>query len=113
MWGGVAYVLMRHRDLYMRLNKSLVSMDPVTEKHDIAELRASSRSTWPLLAPRGEMEILTQWTTICRSSRKSCPSTRPDAPHHCPIEEKGMDREQAEVEAFYLNTRGGRSNGQA
>ena len=23
------------------------------------------------------------------------------------LEEKGMDREQAEVEAFYLNTRGG------
>ena len=39
MSGGVAFVLDEHRDLYLRLNKSLVSMDPVTEPHDIAELR--------------------------------------------------------------------------
>ena len=40
MSGGVAYVLDEHHDLYLRLNKDLVSMEPVTEPHDIAELRA-------------------------------------------------------------------------
>ncbi len=39
MSGGIAYVWDRHRDLYLRLNKELVSMDQVTEKHDIAELK--------------------------------------------------------------------------
>ena len=36
MSGGIAYVLDEDQDLYLRLNKELVSMEPVTEKHDIA-----------------------------------------------------------------------------
>ena len=39
MSGGVAYVLDEGRDFYLRLNKALVSMELVTEQHDIAELR--------------------------------------------------------------------------
>ncbi len=39
MSGGIAYVWDEDRDLYLRLNKALVSMEPVTEKHDVAEIR--------------------------------------------------------------------------
>ena len=35
MSGGVAYVLDESRELYLRLNKELVSMLPVTEEADI------------------------------------------------------------------------------
>ena len=39
MSGGIAYVLDEDRDLYMKLNKSLVSLESVTEKYDILELK--------------------------------------------------------------------------
>ena len=39
MSGGVAYVLDPRHDLYLRVNKELVSMSGVTEKHDILALR--------------------------------------------------------------------------
>ena len=38
MSGGIAYVLDEHYDLYLRLNKEMVTMTTVTEKHDIEEL---------------------------------------------------------------------------
>lgn len=40
MSGGIAYVLDQNRDLYMKVNKSMVSMETVSEKHDIQELKA-------------------------------------------------------------------------
>ena len=40
MSGGIAYVWDENRDLYRRLNKELVSMEPVTERHDREELRS-------------------------------------------------------------------------
>ena len=40
MSGGVAYVLDPDHDLYLRVNKELVSMSSVTEKHDIQALKA-------------------------------------------------------------------------
>ncbi|MDY5633313.1 MAG: glutamate synthase large subunit, partial [Treponema porcinum] len=39
MSGGIAYVLDENHDLYLRLNKQLVSMGEVTDKHDIDTLR--------------------------------------------------------------------------
>ena len=35
MSGGIAYVLDVDRDLYLKLNKGLVSMEPVTDKYDV------------------------------------------------------------------------------
>ena len=40
MSGGIAYVLDVDRDLYLKLNKGLVSMEPVTDKYDVLELKA-------------------------------------------------------------------------
>ena len=39
MSGGVAYVLDRRHDLYLRLNKELVEMGPVKDKHDVQLLK--------------------------------------------------------------------------
>ena len=39
MSGGIAYVWDEDRDLYLRLNKALVTVDPVTERQDIQEIR--------------------------------------------------------------------------
>lgn len=108
MSGGVAYVLDEHRDLYMRLNKSLVSMDPVTEKHDIAELRSLIQEHVALTGSKRGMEILTQLDHYLPRFKKILPLDYDRMLRTiAQLEEKGMDREQAEVEAFYLNTRGG------
>ena len=108
MSGGVAYVLDEHRDLYMRLNKSLVSMDPVTEKHDIAELRGLIQEHVALTGSKRGMEILTQLDHYLPLFKKILPLDYDRMLRTiAQLEEKGMDREQAEVEAFYLNTRGG------
>ena len=108
MSGGVAYVLDEHRDLYMRLNKSLVSMDPVTEKHDIAELRSLIQEHVALTGSKRGMEILTQFDHYLPRFKKILPLDYDRMLRTiAQLEEKGMDREQAEVEAFYLNTRGG------
>jgi glutamate synthase (ferredoxin) len=39
MSGGIAYVLDEQHDLYKRMNKSMASLNEVTEKYDIEELR--------------------------------------------------------------------------
>ena len=39
MSGGIAYVLDEDRDLYMKVNKTLVSLEAVTNKYDIIELK--------------------------------------------------------------------------
>ena len=39
MSGGIAYVWDEDRDLYLRLNKALVTGDLVTERQDIQEIR--------------------------------------------------------------------------
>ncbi len=39
MSGGIAYVLDEDHDLYLRLNKQMVTMTAVTERHDALELR--------------------------------------------------------------------------
>lgn len=39
MSGGIAYVWDPRRDLYLRVNKELVSIELVTDRHDREELR--------------------------------------------------------------------------
>lgn len=105
MSGGVAFVLDEDRDLYLRLNKELVSMELVTEKHDIAELKALIQAHVDATgSPRGR-EILADFEGCLPRFKKILPHDydrmlRTIAQY----EEKGMTRRQAEVEAFYVNT---------
>ncbi len=39
MSGGIAYVLDEDSDLYMRTNKEMVSMQEITSKYDVLELK--------------------------------------------------------------------------
>ena len=39
MSGGIAYVLDEKHDLYLRVNKELVNIETVTEKHDINKIK--------------------------------------------------------------------------
>ena len=106
MSGGVAYVLDEDRDLYLRLNKALVSMDLVTEKHDIAELRGLIQAHADATGSVKARHILDHFQDYLPLFKKILPHDydrmlRTIAQY----EEKGMSREEAQVEAFYVNTR--------
>lgn len=104
MSGGIAYVLDENHSFYMRLNKKMVTMSPVTEMHDIEELRslieAHVKATNSPLGRR----ILAAFDSYVPYFKKIIPND------YCKmlsaiaqLEEKGLSREQAEMEAFYIN----------
>ena len=102
MSGGVAYVLDEKHVLYMNLNKAMVSMSPVTGKHDIAELRGMiERHTAETGSPRGQT-VLENWEETLPHFKKVIPNDylRMLAAIE-ELEEQGMSSEQAELEAFY------------
>ena len=101
MSGGTAYVLDEQHELYRKLNKELVSMTAVTEKHDVAELRALIESHVAQTgSPRGAT-ILQNWEETLPLFKKILPN---DYRHMLSailqLEEKGVPRAQAELEAF-------------
>ena len=107
MSGGVAYVLDEGRDFYLRLNKALVSMELVTEQHDIAELRGLIQAHADATGSPKAKRILDDFDAWLPKFKKILPHDydrmlRTIAQY----EERGMSREQAQVEAFYANTRG-------
>ena len=105
MSGGIAYVLDEKHDLYLRVNKELVNIETVTEKHDINEIKTllteHKEATGSPLAKR----ILENFDSYTDKFKKIMPI---DYNHMLQsisqMEEKGMSREQAEIEAFYMNT---------
>mgnify|MGYP002592582656 CR=1 FL=1 len=107
MSGGIAYVLDEKHDLYMRLNKEQVMTDPLTESHDIAELRSLIEAHVAATgSPRGK-KILAAFHSYVPCFKKVMPRDYDRMLRSiAQYEEKGMTRQQAEIEAFYANTRG-------
>ena len=110
MSGGIVYVLDRERDLYLRLNKEMVSMDAVTQKHDIMELKTMIEEHVAATGSKRGREILENFDKELPNFKKILPYDYDRMMRSiAQYEEKGMDREQAEIEAFYDNT--GRKEG--
>lgn len=107
MSGGVAYVLDERHDLYLRLNKEQVQATELTESHDIAELRALVEEHAAATgSPRGK-NILAAFQSYVPCFKKVMPRDydrmlRAIAQR----EEKGMSREQAEMDAFCAVSKG-------
>ena len=102
MSGGVAYVLDEQHELYLNLNKELVTMSAVTTKYDAAELRGMiERHVGETGSPRGKT-ILENWDEILPLFKKVLPNDYSRMLSAISrLEEKGLPREQAEIEAFY------------
>ena len=106
MSGGIAYVWDEDRDLYLRLNKTLVSMDPVTEKHDIAEIRQMLTEHVAATGSPKAKEILAHLDEKAFCFKKILPRDYDRMMRTiAEFEDQGMTHEQAEIEAFYVNTR--------
>ena len=108
MSGGVAYVWDENRDLYLRVNKALVAIEPVAEKHDMEELRDLIAQHFSTTGSPRAGKILADFSANVRHFKKILPydydrMLRTAAQ----FEERGMSRVEAEEEAFYAITKGG------
>ncbi|MET0017542.1 glutamate synthase large subunit [Oscillibacter sp.] len=106
MSGGIAYVLDEKHDLYLRLNKEQVLTDTLTETHDIQELRSLIEEHVAATgSPRGK-KILAAFQSYIPCFKKVMPIDYDRMLRAiAQWEEKGMNRQQAEIEAFYAHAR--------
>ncbi len=107
MSGGIAYVLDEKRDLYRRLNKELVSMEEVTNKYDVLELKEMIQEHVAYTNSQKGKEILEHFGEYLPKFKKILPHDyRRMMNTIVQMEEKGLSSEQAQIEAFYANMRG-------
>lgn len=106
MSGGIAYVLDEKRDLYKRLNKELVSFEEVTNKYDVSELKDMIKEHVAYTNSAKGKEILDNFGEYLPKFKKILPHDyRRMMNTIVQMEEKGLSSEQAQIEAFYANTR--------
>ena len=104
MSGGIAYVLDENRDLYKRLNKSLVSFEEVTNKYDVQELKAMIQEHVACTNSEKGRKILEHFGEYLPCFKKIMPHDyRRMMNTIIQMEEKGLSSEQAQIEAFYAN----------
>ncbi|HIT32864.1 MAG TPA: glutamate synthase large subunit, partial [Candidatus Enterenecus stercoripullorum] len=109
MSGGIAYVWDPRRDLYLRVNKELVSIELVTERHDMDELRRMIEEHVAATGSAKGQAILDDFDHAVASFKKILPRDYDrilKAIAQC--EERGLGHDEAEVEAFYAVTGGER-----
>ena len=108
MSGGVAYVLDEKRDLYLRLNKALVSMSPVTEPEDTEELRELIQAHADATGSARAREILDRFSDYLPLFKKILPHDYDRMLRTiASFRAQGMGEDEAQVEAFYAHTRKG------
>lgn len=106
MSGGIAYVLDEKSDLYKRLNKELVSSEDVTNKYDVQELKDMIKEHVNYTNSHKGKEILDRFGEYLPKFKKILPHDyRRMMNTIVQMEEKGLSSEQAQIEAFYANTR--------
>ncbi|HEX3020974.1 MAG TPA: glutamate synthase large subunit, partial [Lachnospiraceae bacterium] len=106
MSGGIAYVLDEKSDLYMKMNKELVAVESVIEKYDVLELKNMIEEHVKYTNSARGKEILDNFETYLPKFKKIIPHDyRRMLLTTVQMEEKGLNSEQAQIEAFYANTR--------
>ena len=102
MSGGIAYVLDEDWDFYTRVNKDMVSLEPVEHKYDVSLLKDLIREHVEATgSPRGK-EILDNFGEYLPKFKKVLPHDYDKMLRLiAQMEEKGEDSEQAQIEAFY------------
>ena len=101
MSGGIAYVLDKEHDLYTRLNKELVSLESVSEKTDIAELKSIIEEHEAATGSEKAKKILADFENYLPCFKKIIPHDYAKIRNAVlEFELKGMNSEQAEIEAF-------------
>ncbi|NCC69052.1 MAG: hypothetical protein EOM14_12825, partial [Clostridia bacterium] len=101
MSGGVAYVLDVGHNLYLRVNKTLVTIEPLSESHDIAELREMlSEHAEATGSPRAKALLLNFESHVGEFKKIVPRDYSAVAERIARLEAKGLSRDEAELAAF-------------
>ena len=101
MSGGIAYVLDREHTLYLRMNKTMASLQEITERYDIDELKDILTEYVQETKSAYATEILAHFDDYLPDFKKIVPYDYQKMLHAISKrEEQGMDREHAVLEAF-------------
>ena len=102
MSGGIAYVLDPEADLYTRINKEMVSSEEITSKYDVQQLKDLIEEHVAATGSVVGQEILSDFAGWLPRFKKIIPHDyRRILTAIGEMEEKGLSREQAQMEAFY------------
>ena len=102
MSGGIAYVLDEDTSLYKRVNKQLVSMEPVTDKYDVLELKEIITEHVAYTNSKKGKEVLDNFGEYLPMFKRIVPHDYKKMMNKIvQMEEKGLSSEQARIEAFY------------
>jgi len=104
MSGGIAYVLDEDSDLYTKVNKNMVSIEKITSKYDVLELK-------DIIQEHVKYTNSEKGKQILENFGEYLPKFKKIIPHEyntmlmaiVQMEEKGLSSEQAQIEAFYAN----------
>lgn len=108
MSGGIVYVLDEDNDLYIRLNKEMVSSYEITSKYDVLELKEMIKEHVALTNSEKGKEVLANFSEYLPKFKKIIPHDYERVLKTIvQMEEKGLSAKQAQIEAFYANTRTG------
>ena len=106
MSGGVAYVLDENNDLYRKTNKSLVSTEELSNKYDVLELKGMIEDHVKYTNSVKGKEILDNFEEYLPKFKKIIPyDYKKMLETIAKMEQKGLNPEQAQIEAFYAATR--------
>ena len=106
MSGGVAYVLDDDTTLYKRVNKQLVSLEPVTNKYDVLELKQMITEHVAYTNSKKGKEVLDNFGEYLPKFKKIMPHDYKKMLNMIvQMEEKGLSSGQAQIEAFYAATK--------
>jgi glutamate synthase (ferredoxin) len=103
MSGGIAYVLDEDASLYKRLNKSMVSLETVTDKYDVLELKEIIAEHVAATGSAKGKEIYDNFSDYLPKFKRIVPfDYKKMMQTIVQMEEKGLSSEQAQIEAFNL-----------
>ncbi len=105
MSGGIAYVLDVEHSIYRKVNKELVLIETVAERVDVEALQKLIQEHFDSTGSRLAKKILDDFDSYLPDFKKIIPVDYSNMLKAISkMEEKGMSREEARVEAFYYNT---------
>ena len=109
MSGGIAYVLDMGNDLYKRLNKEMISIEAVTDKYEVSELKQLIMDHVNYTNSEIGKRILENFEGYLPKFKKIIPKDYKKMMNMIvAFEEKGLSREKAAIEAFYKVKNGGK-----
>ena len=103
MSGGIAYVLDEDSTLYTRVNKAMVKIRRVTDKYDVQELKGMIQEHVSYTNSEIGKRILDHFEEYLPKFKKIIPDDYEKMMSAIiQMEEKGLSREKAKIEAFNM-----------